>query len=164
MLRLAALLVSAALAAAAAAGPNPGHAAAAPPPPDGPARRILVEPTRTSIYVGSVAMTLSPFLPRAEGGYGADYSARVLPYLFLNEKGRLAVDVSEEMLRQLAAGEPVEFRGRAERTDGELRRIEGRAVPADPASGKLKVRVFVSKRVELIFNTTYRIEPPPSAW
>ena len=41
--------------------------------------------------------------------------------------------------------------------DGEERHIEGRAVPADANTGKIKVRVFVSKRIQLIFNTTYRI-------
>ena len=32
----------------------------------------------------------------------------------------------------------------------------GIATPADARSGKIKVRVFVSKRIELIFNTSYR--------
>ena len=42
------------------------------------------------------------------------------------------------------------------RDDGAERRLEGTATPTDATSGKLKVRVFVSKRIELIFNTTYR--------
>jgi hypothetical protein len=42
------------------------------------------------------------------------------------------------------------------RSDGVERRVEGKATPVDATSGKIKVRVFVSKRIELIFNTTYR--------
>ncbi len=38
----------------------------------------------------------------------------------------------------------------------ETRSITGRAVPEDATQGKLKVRVFVSKNIQLIFNTTYR--------
>jgi hypothetical protein len=120
--------------------------------------KVVIAPTRTSIYVGSVALTLEPFL-RREDTYSAAYQAKVFPYFFLSERGELAVSVSEELLRKLQAGEPIDFSGRAVNRDGEERRIEGRATPAETLSGKLKVRVFVSPRIELIFNTTYRFEP-----
>lgn len=120
--------------------------------------RVVIAPTTTSIYVGSVALTLAPFL-RSDDTYSAAYQAKVFPYFFLSERGELAVRVSEELLRRLQAGESIDFSGRAVNREGEERRIEGRATPADPSSGKLKVRVFVSRRIELIFNTTYRFEP-----
>lgn len=122
--------------------------------------RVDIAPTRTSIYIGTVSMTL-PTLQRANGTYSANYVAKVFPYFFYNEKGTLSIDVSDEALRKLERGEPIEFTGRAQNTAGEERRVEGKATPADPKSGKLKVRVFVSKKVELIFNTTYRFPPPP---
>ena len=50
----------------------------------------------------------------------------------------------------------MEFSGRAVNTDGEERRVEGKATPADALSGKIKVRVLVAKHLELIFNTSYR--------
>lgn len=122
--------------------------------------RVDIAPTRTSIYIGTVSMTL-PTLQRTNGTYSANYVAKVFPYFFYNEKGTLSIEVSDDALRKLERGEPIEFTGRAKNTAGEDRRVEGKATPADASSGKLKVRVFVSKQVELIFNTTYRFPPPP---
>ncbi len=123
--------------------------------------RVAIEPTKTSIYIGTVAMTMPTFV-RKNGSYESSYAAKVFPYFFYNEKGTLAITLSDENLRKLARGEPVEFSGRAVNTSGEERRIEGKATPAEASngmSGKIKVRVWVSKRVELIFNTNYRFEP-----
>ncbi|ACB77320.1 hypothetical protein [Opitutus terrae] len=117
--------------------------------------QVEIAPTKTSIYIGRVAMTLPPFV-RQNGTYTSTYSAHVFPYFFLNEQGRLSIDVSDSQLRALERGERIEFHGLAHNTHGEERRVEGTATPADADSGKIKVRVFVSKRIQLIFNTTYR--------
>ena len=117
--------------------------------------RVEVAPTKTSIYVGTVAMTM-PAFTRVGGTYSSSYVAKVFPFFFSSESGRLSVEISDEMLRQLERGEAVEFTGRAVNEEGAERRIAGKATPADAASGKIKVRVFVSRRIELIFNTTYR--------
>jgi hypothetical protein len=117
--------------------------------------RVDIAPTKTSIYIGSISMTMPTFV-RKDGTYSAAYTAKVFPYFFYNEKGTLAIDLSDEKLRQLERGEPIEFEGRGVSTDGEPRRVAGRAVPTDADSGKIKVRVFVSKKIQLIFNTTYR--------
>jgi len=120
--------------------------------------RVVVEPAKTSIYVGSVTMAFSPAL-RKKGIYEADYSAKVFPFFFMNEKGKLFLEAPDDALRRLARGETVDFTGRGVNADGKERRFEGRAVPADAATGKLKVRAIVSKRIELVFNTTYRFAP-----
>ena len=120
--------------------------------------RVTIAPVSTSIYVGSVSLTLTPFT-RKQGIYRADYVAKVFPYFFWSERGWLSIEMSDDDLRQLAKGEVVHFKGRGQNDDGEERRVEGRAVPGNADSGKIKVRVFVSKRIELIFNTTYRIGP-----
>lgn len=120
--------------------------------------RVEVAPAKTSIYVGRVTMTM-PAFERKEGRYESTYEAKVVPYFFYNERGKLAIEMSDEQLQALARGEVVEFKGRGERSDGVERRVEGKATPADATSGKIKVRVFVSKSVELIFNTTYRFAP-----
>ncbi len=117
--------------------------------------RVEVAPAKTSIYVGTVAMTM-PTLIRHGEAFESTYVAKVFPYFFYNEHGRLSIVFSDAMLRQLERGEPVEFKGLAVRADGAERRIEGKATPSDAQGGKIKVRVFYSKRVELIFNTTYR--------
>lgn len=118
---------------------------------------VVVDPVKTSIYVGNVALTMTPF--HAGGGrYSADYRAKVFPYFFSNEHGSLWITFSDDDLARLARGERVNFTGRAENTDKEERRIEGFATPSDAKHGKIKVKVFVSKKIELIFNTLYRFE------
>jgi hypothetical protein len=135
-----------------------GLAAAGPGPDLARYDRVEVAPTETSIYVGSVTMTLTTFT-RKNAIYRADYSAKVFPYFFYNEKGWISIELPDESLRQLARGETIQFKGRGMSQGGDERPIEGRAVPADATTGKIKVRVSVSKRIQLIFNTTYRLAP-----
>ncbi len=117
--------------------------------------KVAVEPVTTSIYIGYVKLT-TPTFARAGDGYTASYQATVFPFFFWNEHGQLTIEASAQDLQRLKHGETVEFKGHAENSDGEKRPIEGRAVPQDATQGKLKVRVFVSSRIQLIFNTTYR--------
>ncbi len=121
--------------------------------------RVEIAPTKTSIYIGSVAMTMPAFVRTGGGAYESTYAAKVFPFFFQRESGRLSVAFSDEALRRLERGERVEFTGQAVATNGDERRIEGHATPAGAGvaatTGKIKVRVFVSKRIELIFNTTY---------
>jgi hypothetical protein len=116
---------------------------------------VTIAPTKTSIYIGSVSMTL-PTFARVNGTYSSTYAARVFPYFFYNEKGRLSIDITDDQLRALARGETVDFEGSGMSSENEPRRIAGKATPFDATTGKIKVRVFVSKKIQLIFNTTYR--------
>lgn len=116
---------------------------------------VAVAPSKTSIYIGSVTLTTPPFV-RNEGRYETTYSAKVFPYFFYSEKGRMWISVSDEDLARLARGETIQFEGKATNEKGKLRGISGRAVPTDASSGKIKVRVHVTADTELIFNTTYR--------
>jgi hypothetical protein len=118
-------------------------------------RMVDIAPTKTSIYIGSVSMTM-PTFHRTGITYSSTYVAKVFPYFFESEKGQLSIDLPDEDLRRLERGEVVQFTGRGVNTDGEERRIEGRAIPTNARTGKIKVRVFVSKKIQLIFNTTYR--------
>jgi hypothetical protein len=117
-------------------------------------QQVDIAPTKTSIYVGSVSMT-TPLFQRSGITFSSTYVAKVFPYFFQSEKGELSIDIPDEDLRRLERGELIHFVGRGKNTDGEERRIEGRAIPTDSRSGKIKVRVFVSKKIQLIFNTTY---------
>jgi len=122
--------------------------------------QAVVEPVKTSIYIGYVKLT-APIFTRTRAGYGSNYHASVFPFFFWSEHGRMTIEASDDDLRRLARGEAVQFKGHAENSDGETRLITGRAVPEDATRGKLKVRVFVSKRIQLIFNTTYRFVGGP---
>ncbi|MCF3652274.1 hypothetical protein [Synoicihabitans lomoniglobus] len=117
--------------------------------------QAVIAEAKTSIYIGAVTLTMPPFQREGER-YTSSYQAKVFPFFFYNEKGTISINVTDDNLRQLAAGERVYFDGEAFESKGEPRRIEGHADPADASSGKIKVRVWVSKNIELIFNTTYQ--------
>jgi hypothetical protein len=121
---------------------------------------VVVDSAKTSIYVGSVTMSFAPATRKA-GAFESTYTARVFPYFFMSEKGKLVLDAPDELLRKLARGEAVDFSGRGVSTSGDERRFEGHATPLDATSGKLKVHAFVSKRIDLIFHMTYRFTPTP---
>ena len=123
-------------------------------------KRVAVEPVTTSIYIGHVTL-IAPVFVRNAGGYTANYEAKVFPFFFWNEHGQLTIEASDDDLQRLERGQTVEFHGHAENSDGEPRRVEGRAVPEDALHGKLKVRIFVSRRIQLVFNTTYRFVGGP---
>ncbi len=137
-------------------GASPASGADPLPPPPGPHyAEATVETAKTSIYIGSVTLAMPPFR-RVGEGYESSYTAKVFPFFFASESGRITIDLSDDELRRIAAGESLDFTGRAEESGGDPRRIEGRIAPDDAASGQIKVRVWVSPRIELIFNTTYR--------
>jgi hypothetical protein len=119
---------------------------------------VTVAPAWTSIYLGTVSLKVPDFTRRGST-YESSYTAKVIPFFFYNEKGRFSVDLDDAALARLARGETIEFKGRAVNAGGEERRVEAKATPADALTGKLKVRVFVSPKIELIFNTAYRFAP-----
>jgi hypothetical protein len=121
-----------------------------------PARfnQVEIKPTTTSLFIASVTMTMPPFV-RQNAVFASTYSARVFPYFFWSESGRIWIEVPEGKLRQVERGEAVDFTGRGVNESGERRRIEGHATPTGPAEGKIRVRVFVSRRIYLTFDTTY---------
>ncbi len=131
---------------------------AAEPRPD--PSKVEVAPTRTSIYIGLVSLTTPDFVRQGDR-FESTYTAKVFPYFFANENGRLGIDFNADQLARLTRGETVEFTGSATNHEGQSRRLEGKATPADALQGKLKVRVEVSPKIELIFNTTYRFKARP---
>jgi hypothetical protein len=120
--------------------------------------KVRVETSSTSIYIGKVTLEVEP-LTRAAGIFSGGYKAKVFPYFFMGEHGIFRMAVSDEELARLARGETVEFSGEAENAAREARKVTGRAIPANASSGTLKVRIFVTEKIQLIFNTTYRFEP-----
>jgi hypothetical protein len=116
---------------------------------------VTIPTVKTSIYIGSVTLAAPAFV-RTGSSYASTYTARVVPFFWAGEAGRIAVTITDDDLARLAKGEAVDFTGEGRNEDGELRRVEGRATPDDAESGRLKIRIWVSPRIELIFNTTYR--------
>jgi hypothetical protein len=153
------VLRNAAIAAIALAAAAPAHA-----DDDIPARfnRVEIKPATSSLFVATVTMTMPPFI-RRNAVFTSTYSARVFPYFFWSESGRIWIEVPEEKLRRVAMGEPVDFTGRGISESGDERKVEGHAVPTGPSAGRILVRVFVSKRIFLTFDTTYELQGAAAA-
>ena len=117
--------------------------------------KVNVETTSTSIYIGRVTLILGQ-LTRRDGVYSAEYKAKVFPYFFLNEHGTFRIAISDEALARVAKGETIEFTGEAENGSREPRKVTGRATPENDGQGKIKVRIFVTEKIQLVFNTTYK--------
>lgn len=118
--------------------------------------RVDVPAMKTSIYVGSVTLTTSAF-KRDGGTFSATYSAKVFPWFFWSETGRITINVTDDDLKKLARGERMEFTGEAFNHKDKPRHVTGYADPSDGgATGKIKVRIAVDD-VELIFNGPYQL-------
>lgn len=117
---------------------------------------VLVAPMKTSIYIGSVNLTTTEFVPQNEC-FAATYEARVWPWFFWNETGQITIKLPATDLTRLALGQTVEFTGEATNHRKKPRPVTGRAQPAGPTAGKIKVRIMADG-IELIFNGSYRFE------
>jgi len=163
------LLVPLFLALAAAAGLRavataPGAPAAPLARPDPLARynTVAIKTASTSIIIGSVTMTMTPF-QRKKVVYSSNYYAKVFPYFFYSERGRIWIVVPDEDLRKVAHGESIDYKGHAISDSGEERRIDGHATPTGPYTGKIRVRVFVTRHISLTYDTTYELQGQPEA-
>ncbi|MBI2511302.1 MAG: hypothetical protein HYV96_04945 [Opitutae bacterium] len=117
--------------------------------------RATVPAMKTSIYVGSVTLTVGTF-ERAGDRWTTTYNAKVFPWFPWSEHGDITITVTDADLARLAKGETVEFTGDAQNHKKKPRKVTGRAQPANERSGKIKVRIHVDD-VELIFNGTYEL-------
>lgn len=117
--------------------------------------RVTVAPMKTSIYVGSVTLTTTDFQPQDEN-FKATYEAKVRPWFFWGETGQITIKLPVTDLTRLALGQPIEFTGEAANHKNKPRTVTGRAQPAGPTSGKIKVRIMADG-IELIFNGTYQL-------
>ncbi len=122
-------------------------------PPALPSSRVEVPAMKTSIYVGSVTLITASFTRNGDN-FESTYEAKIRPWFFWNETGRIAIKLPTPDLARLAKGETVEFTGDAANHKGKPRKVTGRAQPANATSGKIKVRISVDG-TELVFNGTY---------
>ncbi len=118
--------------------------------------RISVSPMKTSIYIGSVTLTLG-VLERQGSTLTTTYAAKVFPWFFWNETGHITIPLTDTNLASLAKGEMAEFSGDGVNQKNKPRKVTGRAQPVDATSGKFKVRILADG-YELIFNSTYRLD------
>ncbi len=122
--------------------------------------RVEIGPMKTSIYIGSVTLTTGT-LQRDGATLSASYDAKVFPWFFWGETGRIVIQLTDATYAGLARGEVVDFNGHAQNQKGKPREVTGRVYPAGPNSGKIKVRIHVDD-LELIFNGTYTLSTQPA--
>jgi len=133
--------------AARAAGPSPN--------PVGSRDLLLIDPSSMPITAGKVTLSINSLL-RTNGVYAGEYKLNVFPYFYKNEKGRLAIVVSDESLTAINRGEAVTVIGTATTSGkyGKRRDIQATATPADRDHGSLKVWFTVGNR-EMTFRPAY---------
>jgi len=111
----------------------------------GARRRSAAEPLRHGRYRRGEDLDLhrqrhdddAAFVRKA-GVFSSTYSAKVFPYFFYNEKGKLTIEVSDDALRKLERGETIEFTGHGVSSEGEQR--ASKAVPSRRARPAEKSR------------------------
>ncbi len=122
---------------------------------------VRVAPMKTSIYIGSVRLTTGTF-ERTDSTLAATYEAKVVPWFFWGETGRISITLTDTDLASMARGETAEFTGEAFNHKNKPRQVTGRVQPATATSGKIKVRIMADG-IELIFNSTYEFADPKRA-
>jgi len=117
--------------------------------------KVAIDPAAANLYIATVSMAFQPFI-RHKAEYSSTYVARVFPF-FYTERGRISIVIPDDLLHRVDRGEPVDFVGRALSDSGDSRKVEGHAVPTGPMRGKIRVRVFISRRLSLSYDTTYEL-------
>ena len=130
-----------------------------------PADRILViDPSSMPIAAGKATLTIG-VLQRADGVYSGDYNIKVFPYFLKNEKGRLAIVVSDELLDEINRGKVAGIVGTATTSGsgGRSRRIDATATPADINRGMLKLWFTTAGNRNMIFEPAYHFADKATA-
>jgi hypothetical protein len=118
------------------------------------ARRMLVDPSSSSVALGKADLVVSP-LTHGGAAYLGDYQLKVTPYFFKSEKGKLQLAAPDEVVQKLEEGVPVEFTGKATNVgDGKVKVVTGKATPANKDRGKVTFSVE-TENGKMVFNTSY---------
>jgi hypothetical protein len=143
-----------------------GSAALAAPPATNAAaadRVLTIGSSSMRVGVNKVTLIIGS-LQRADGVYTGDYRLKVFPYFLKNEKGRLAITVSDAALAGINQGKAVTINGTAT-TSGKssrTRNIVAIATPTGPNGGKLKVSFTAGGR-KMLFEPDYCLAQPETA-
>lgn len=115
--------------------------------------RVDIAPMKTSFLIGSVTLTTEPFV-RSGSTLAANYEAKVWPWFFWSERGRITIALTDANLASMAKSETAEFTGNATNHKNKPRHVTGRTQPVDASSGKFKIRIKADG-YELVFNGDY---------
>jgi len=118
-------------------------------------RILMIDPSSMPIATGKATLIIGA-LQRVDGVYTGDYKLKVFPYFLKNEKGRLAIVVSDESLAEINRGKFAAIVGTATTSGkgGRTRHIDATATPADINRGTLKLWFMAGNR-KMIFEPAY---------
>jgi len=105
---------------------------------------------------GGKATLIIGALQRTKGVYTGDYKIKVFPYFSKNEKGKLAIVVSDDSLTKLKRGKVATIIGTATTSGkgGRSRHIDATATPININRGTLKLWFMAGNR-KMIFEPAY---------
>jgi len=117
--------------------------------------KLLIDPSFTSVALrGKASLIVSPLTHRG-GNYLGDYQLKVKPYFFKSEKGSLLLAASDDAVRKLQAGTPINFTGKAvTHKDGRTHIVLGRATPSSGDCGSVTFSI-ITDDAKIVFNTSY---------
>ena len=120
-------------------------------------RILMLEPSSMPVAAGKVTLTIGA-LQRTNGVYAGDYKIKVFPYFLKNEKGRLAIVVSDAALAGINAGKVTAISGTATTNgkNGRSRHIEATVTPAGCNRGQVKLWFPAGGR-QMVFEPAYHI-------
>jgi hypothetical protein len=118
----------------------------------------MIDPSSMPVASGKATLTIGA-LQRENGVYSGDYKIKVFPWFLKNEKGRLAIVVSDESLAEINQGKSAAIIGTATTTTpgkgGRTRHIDATATPADINRGTLKLWFTTAGNKKMIFEPAY---------
>ena len=118
-------------------------------------RILLIDSSSMPIAGGSATLTIGA-LQSVNGVYLGDYKLKVFPYFSKNDKGRLAILVSDASLAKVNRGKVAAITSTATTSGngGQCRPIAAIATPADINHGKLKLWFMAGSR-QMTFEPAY---------
>ena len=122
-------------------------------------RELHIDPATTGVPLGKARLTVDPLVRSKDaGGLQGHYKVEVSPISPLGEEGNLTITATDETLRKLANGNPVDFSGQAISTGGNKSTVQGTATPAKDSkeTGSIRVRIE-GRKGKLVFKTTYHL-------
>jgi hypothetical protein len=141
-----------------AAGWDEIHAAPATTNFTSTSRILMIDPSSMPVAAGKATLIIGA-LQRVDGVYSGDYKIKVFPYFLKNEKGRLAIVVSDEALAGINQGKVATIVGTATTTTsgkgGRTRHIDATATPSDINRGTLKLWFTTAGNRKMIFEPAY---------
>jgi len=118
-------------------------------------RVLMIDSSSMPIGAGKATLIIG-VLQRTNGVYTGDYKLKVFPWFLKNEKGRLAIVVSDKSLADADQGKVVAIVGTATTSgkDGKTRDVKATATPINNNHGTLKLWFMAGNR-KMIFEPAY---------